>query len=145
MDSVVNAYKIKGAMVVLFENGTRSRQMEDLFENYENPLGHFDIDAYAGNGSPDNGGKNKTQLSGSEFRILLDGIRREKASISDILARIGTREPMLEYQHNGAYFYFVGVFSQWKVANAYASYLKHNFGFGNVEVVPFRKGKPVTK
>ena len=145
MDSVANAYKIKGAMVVLFENGTRSRQMEDLFDNYENPLGHFDIDAYAGNGSSDNSGKNKAQLSGSEFRILLDGSRREKASISDILARIGTREPMLEYQHNGAYFYFVGVFSQWKVANAYASYLKHNFGFGNVEVVPFRKGKPVTK
>lgn len=145
LDSIVTAFRIKGAMVVLFENGTRSRQLEDLFENYENPLAHFDINTYSDDKSDKKVGSGKDPISGSEFRVLLDGSRKDRASVSDILARIGTREPMLEYQHNGAYFYFVGIFNQWKVANAYASYLKHNFGFGNVEVVAFKKGKPVSK
>lgn len=145
LDSIVTAFRIKGAMVVLFENGTRSRQLEDLFENYENPLAHFDINTYSDDKSDKKVVSGKDPISGSEFRVLLDGSRKDRASVSDILARIGTREPMLEYQHNGAYFYFVGIFNQWKVANAYASYLKHNFGFGNVEVVAFKKGKPVSK
>lgn len=132
---------LSGMYSVMYQNDKRSHKMEEIYEGYQSELGKFDA-----LGKHSKSSKRSVTSQSSlidEYRVRFHSSHEFRASLAELETRMGTDEKITEMAEGENYEYYAGSFRKKTSAIAYAEYLRQIVGFTDVDVVAFKKGKPV--
>lgn len=76
-----------------------------------------------------------------EFRVEIKRSQNARISISELVSRFETPEPLKEDYSDGWYYIYAGSFKRKDVANAYMQYLNSQYGFAEMKIIAFSNGK----
>jgi hypothetical protein len=131
-DKLKNDLGTNDLYVVFFQNGTRI----STFKAAENSNLYMRESATAKTASSTN------QHTGiDEFRIEIKRSQNVRISVSEIISRFETPEPLVEDYKDGWYSIYAGSFKRKDVASAYMKYLSTQYGFAEMKVIAFSRGK----
>lgn len=117
--------------VVFFQNGSRISS----FKAAENASLYIRDNSSGKESSKDS----RSRID--EFRIEIKRSQNARISINELVSRFETPEPLKEDFSDGWYYIYAGSFKRKDVANAYMQYLNSQYGFAEMKIIAFSKGK----
>jgi hypothetical protein len=130
-DKLKNDLGTNDLYVVFFQNGSRI----STFKAAEN------ASLYIRDNTLGNKTKSETASRIDEFRIEIKRSQNARISINEIVSRFETPEPLKEDFNDGWYYIYAGSFKRKDVAHAYMQYLNTQYGFAEMKIIAFSRGK----
>lgn len=130
-DKLKNELGTNDLYVVFFQNGSRI----STFKAAENASLYIRDNSSGKEASKDS----RSRID--EFRVEIKRSQNARISINELVSRFETPEPLKEDFSDGWYYIYAGSFKRKDVANAYMQYLNSQYGFAEMKIIAFSKGK----